>query len=247
MTTILITGATGGIGYALAQRYHQRGARLILVGRRDPATLDADFFTPDRYCQADLSRADAAERVTDFLDAQNITAIDILVHNAGLGYYGELTEQPSANVSQLVAVNLRTPVALTHALHPHLLAADSGQVVFISSVAAAAPTADYTVYAATKAALDGFAKNLRIEFGDTITVQLIHPGATRTDMHRKAGVPKNALNTAKYPPPEHVAEKILNAIDSRHGQVTIGWSNKILRWAGTHAARLVDSVMKRSG
>lgn len=246
MRTILITGATSGIGYELARYYAERGARLILIGRKDPAELDPEFFTPQRYCQADLSQPDAAERVLAFVNRQRIGALDVLVHNAGIGYYGSVTDQPAESVEQLVAVNLRAPVALTHGLYPCLQSADRPKLVFISSVAAALPTPDYTVYAATKAALDGLAKNLRIEFDD-IDVQLIHPGATRTDMHRKSGVPAGELDTSKYPSAAEVAVQIADVIESNRSQAAIGWTNKLLRWAGTHAARLVDVGMRRAG
>lgn len=241
-STTLITGATGGIGLALAQHYHARGDRLVLVGRRDPADLNTELFTPESYCRADLAQADAAETVQAFVAEQGITSIDRLIHNAGLGYFGEIPDQPPENIETLTAVNLRAPVALTHALLPYLT---GGKVVFISSVVSSLPAPEYAVYAATKAALDGFAYNLHIELGDEVTVQLIHPGATRTDMHRKAGIPPERMDTSKFPPPEQVAEQIAGAIERGKPQVAIGATNKLMRWAGRHAAKLVDTVMMR--
>jgi short-subunit dehydrogenase len=118
-------------------------------------------------------------------------------------------------------------------------------VVFISSVVSSLPAPEYAVYAATKAALDSFAYNLRIELGDEVAVQLIHPGATRTDMHRKAGIPPERMDTSKFPPPEQVAAQIADAIERGKPQVAIGATNKLMRWAGRNAAKLVDTVMMR--
>lgn len=242
MATILITGATGGIGRALAQIYHERGERLVLVGRRDPADLDADFFAPGRYCRADLTQPDAADTVRAFIDTQSIPNIDLLIHNAGVGSFGDIPDQPPDEIEMLTAVNFRAPVALTHALLPYLA---GGKIVFISSVVSSLPAPEYAVYAATKAALDGFAYNLRIELADEIAVQLIHPGATRTDMHKKAGIPPERMDTSKFPPPEVVAPQIVSAIESDKPQVAIGTANKLMRWAGRNAAKLVDTVMMR--
>jgi short-subunit dehydrogenase len=233
--TILITGATDGIGLELARLYRGMGARLVLVGRRALGELDADLFSESNYCCVDLAQEGAAEQVVRFLDGQGITTIDLLVQNAGIGYVGAIGSQSDANIRQVVAVNLGAPVALTHALLPRLRPVQ-GKVVFISSVAAVLPTPEYAVYTATKAALDGFARNLRIELRREIPIQVIHVGATRTGMLRKAGGDLDRLKWERFAPPEQVAGQIASAIQSRRAQVTIGLPNKILyvtaRWLG---------------
>ncbi len=243
MATVMITGATSGIGLALAQIYRKRGDRLLLVGRRPLTDLQDGLFSPETYIQADLAGENAANIVSEALTNMNVSQLDVLIHNAGLGYFGITEAQPVENIEALVAVNLRAPVALTHALLPHLKAA-RGKLVFISSVASAMPVPDYNVYGATKAALDAFAYNLRIELRDDVTVQLIHPGATRTDMHRKAGITADDMDTSKFTPAETVAEKIVAAVDKGSKQASIGASTAPLRWAGKHAARLIDTAMK---
>jgi short-subunit dehydrogenase len=242
--TVLITGATDGIGLALARSYQARGVRLVLVGRRPRAALDQALFTPERYCQVDLTQADCADVVTRFLDEQAIAELSLLIHNAGVGYYGSVEQQPPENISELVTVNLRAPIALTHALLPRLRAA-RGKLVFISSVAAGLPVSEYAVYGATKAALDGFARSLRIELRDAVAVQVIHPGATRTSMHTKSGVPSGALKWERFPSPETTAERIAQAIADSRSSVTIGAVNRLLRFGGYYVPGIVHWFASR--
>ncbi|MCB0116100.1 MAG: SDR family NAD(P)-dependent oxidoreductase [Caldilineaceae bacterium] len=241
---VLITGATDGIGLALAQRYAEQGDRPLLVGRRPLAALDPDVFTAQNYVQADLAADDAAARVADFLAAQAVDALHIVIHNAGIGYVGEPAGQLADNVAELVSVNLVAPVLLTQAFVP-LLHRGHGKLVFISSVAAAMATPDYAVYTATKAALDGFARSLRIEQGDELPILVVHVGATRTGMHRKAGADLGRMNWARFPAPETVAAQIVRSIDNATGHVSIGLGNRMLYRAGRLLGGWLDRLQVR--
>lgn len=242
--TILITGATDGIGLALARCYQARGARLVLVGRRPADALDPQLFGPEAYCRADLAQPFAPALLAEFLRRHKVDRLDLLIHNAGVGSYGPAEAQAPAAIDALLDTNLRAPIALTHALLPPLLAA-RGRVVFIGSVAAALPAPDYAVYGATKAALAGFARSLRIELRDQVAVQVIHPGATRTGMHAKIGAPLERMGWRRFPPPEHVAGQIVRAIESGAPVATIGMGNRAMRFAGRHLGGLVDRLAAR--
>ncbi len=238
---ILITGATDGIGLALAKHYQAQHMRLILVGRKPLTTLDPTFFNTENYCQSDLSQPNATARIVDWLNAKNIQHIDLALHNAGVGWYGNPDLQPSSSIDELLQVNLSTPLALTHALLPRL---QHGRIVFISSVAANAPAAKYAVYAATKSALDGFARSLRVESSGKPFVQIIHIGAARTNMHVKLGIAEQ-LNADRFPSAEWTAEQITRAVQTKKSEVTIGAVNQILRWVGSHLPSLIDSLAGR--
>jgi len=248
-STILITGATDGIGLALARRYHEAGARLILVGRRPLDALDDPLFTPEIYCQADLSLPDCADHITAWLDAQGVKRLDLLINNAGAGFVGGIAEQTPENIRMLEAVNLRAPMAITHQLLP-LVEAAGGKLVFIGSVAAVIPTPDYAVYTATKAALDAFIRNLRIELAamdSPARVQMIHPGATHTGIHAKSGAPVERMNPAKFPPAEQVAAQIDDLIRGGRRLAAPGFTNNLAlqtlrRWPG-----LGRSMARRGG
>ena len=243
MKTILITGATDGIGKALAQNYHQKGERLILIGRRPLTLLTDPIFTPTTYCQADLNQADCTEKITTFLAQQNITALDIVIQNAGIGYYGPVAEQSADNIQNLLTVNLIAPLKLSHALYTHLKNAH-GKLVFIGSIAHALPAPDYAVYAASKTALTALAQNLRIEWQNEIAVQTIHPGPTHTGMHQKIGMDPNQTDWTKFPAPEIVAQQIMQAIGKKHPNTTIGMGNAIATFAGKYLASTIDTLMR---
>jgi short-subunit dehydrogenase len=242
--TILITGATDGIGLALAQHYHRQGARLILIGRRPLAELDPHFFDKANYCQSDLVDPQAARLIVQFLQAQQIEQIHRLFQNAGVGYVGPIAAQSAASIRQLVDVNLAAPVALTHTLLPWLRPV-RGKVIFISSVAAGLPAPDYAVYGAVKAALDGLARNLRIELGDALSLQVIHAGATRTGMHRKAGVDPGRMDWTRFPPAEDVAAKIALAAERNRAEVTLGAFNWLLYRSGVWLGAVIDRLLMR--
>lgn len=244
--TILITGATDGIGLALAHLYQRQNARLILVGRRPLAELDPALFTAQTYVQSDLSEDGASAQINAFLNAHNLHTLDLVIHNAGLGYVGHPAAQPAHNIASLVAVNLQTPILLTQLLLPYLRRA-GGKLVFVSSVAVAMGTPDYAVYTATKAALDGFARNLAIELRDEIPILVVHPGATQTGMHRKSGADLAKLKWSQFPSAEVVATQIVDAIAGHKRQSTLGLGNRLLWRIGQLLGLWLDKIQIQMG
>lgn len=242
---ILITGATDGIGLALARAYQQQDVRLILVGRRPHSELDSALFTPQCYCQSDLSTSQSATALSSWLHEQHVSELDLVIHNAGLGYIGAVTTQSAPSINALLQVNLWTPIALTHLLYP-LVKRRRGKFVFISSVATGLATPDYAVYTATKAALEGFVRSWQIELtaeGNPVRAQVIRPGATRTHMHRKSGGDPTQLGWQRFPTPERVARQIMDALATERRVVTLGFGNRLLHLAGTQLAGPVDRFL----
>lgn len=242
--TILITGATDGIGLALAEYYKVKQHNLILIGRRPFSDVPLSQFTVDNYCRADLSRPDCAATIGQWLNAHNISRIDWLIHNAALGYYGSTETQTVENTKSLVSVNLHAPISLTQKLLPYITQPD-GKIVFVSSVASSLACPEYAIYGATKAALDGFARSLRIELKNSVQVQVIFPGATQTGMHAKSGLQKDVIDWGKFPPADDVAHKIANAINGKKKSAVIGAGNRLMRFGGRYLAGLIDSSMRR--
>ena len=237
--TVLLTGATSGLGLALARLYASKGTPLVLVGRQPLANLEASLFTPQNYCQADLSQPGSVQVILEFLQNAQIDTLALLIHNAGLGLYGEPAAPSEEEVRKLLEVNLFTPIALTHALMSR-----TRKLVFISSVLADVPAPDYAAYSSSKAALDAFARNLRLEARGSPSVQTIHPGAIRTPMHAKSGVPEGTFDTKRFPSAERVAEAVFREVSGHRPDSTIGPSNTLLRFAGRFFAAPLDAFMR---
>ena len=242
---IFITGATDGIGRALAINYRSKGQQVWMLGRKPLTELDQSFYTPSNYVQADLALPNAAERVRQFLATQPVRYLDLFIHNAGIGYYGAAAVQEPQNIHDMLAVNLYAPIALTHAIWPWVGVVD-GKFVFISSVMSGLPGPDYAVYTATKAALEGFARSLRAESHQHVGVQIIRPGATHTGMHAKMGISQAEMQWQDFPSAPKVANTITKAIASSRPAVTIGRSNKLFYLAGRRTKPLLDNRMRQS-
>ncbi|WP_129671428.1 SDR family oxidoreductase [Candidatus Chloroploca sp. Khr17] len=238
---VLITGATDGIGLALAQIYLARGVRVIAVGRRPASAIPAVLRSD--YCRVDLTQPFAATLVAALLRQRHVHTLDQLIHCAGVGSYGPLMVQTPAELDALLQTNLYAPIALTHALLP-LLSAAQGRIVFIGSVAAGLPVPAYAVYGATKAALEGFARSLRVELAGHVMVQVIHPGATRTAMHRKVGAPLDQIGWQRFPPPERVARQLVRASERGTAVATLGAGNRLIRFAGIYLGKSVERVIR---
>lgn len=181
--TILVTGATRGLGLAIARRLAADGFRVIASGRQPSAELSAlvaggrVFFEP-----LDLARhADIHAFVMGVTSRHG--PLYGLVNNAALGHDGVLATMHDSQIEEIVAVNLTGTMLLTKYTVRSMLLRREGRVVNISSIIASTGFSGLSVYAATKAALNGFTKSLAREVGKAgITVNTVAPGYMRTDM-----------------------------------------------------------------
>ena len=241
MKTVLLTGATSGIGLELARLYAQ-DVRLLLIGRKPLPELDTSLFTPKTYCQVDLAHKEAPDKIISFLSSEAVDKLDVVIHNAAIGYYGSAVSQSLEESDTLLQVNLYTPVTLTHALQSYLQ--PNSKLIFISSIAASLPAPNYALYSASKAALSSFARQLRLE--TPLTVQTIYPGAIRTNMHQKSGVPEGTFDTSKFPSASEVALQIRQTLEGPRAETTLGFGNTLARWFGRKVPDLLDAVSRRN-
>ncbi len=177
--TALVTGASSGIGAAVADLLAANGVELLLVGRDEARLGDVATRTGGRALRADLAGPAGIEAVRAAADGW----ARLVVHAAGVGAAGPLQGTPAALTDELLAVNLVAPVQLTRALLP-TLRARHGHVAFVASIAAIG-VAGEAVYSATKAGLRGFADALRLEGGVGVTTVL--PGAVDTGYFSRRG------------------------------------------------------------
>ncbi len=180
----LVTGATGGIGRAITARLIAMGHRVIGTGRRrtvleELAQRHGDAFRP---LILDLGMADIAAVIEESLP-DDWRDIGILINNAGHDHGGRrpFAEMSQANIDDILAIDLRAAMAVTHALIPGMLRRGGGHIVNIGSVAGIRPYAGGTAYAAAKHGLSAFTEALRADYRDTdLRIGEIQPGATRT-------------------------------------------------------------------
>src|ERR1700749_4786339 len=217
--TALLTGATGGLGRAVAKGLAADGATLVLSGRREEDLLALAESLPGsdhRIVVADLAEDGEAERL-----AEATPGVDILVANAGLPGAGWLSEFSAEEVKRAVRVNLEAPMLIARPLLPARLERGSGPLVFVSSLSGKAASPRASVYNATKCGLRGFALGLRTDLGPRgIGVSLVSPGFVRdAGMFADAG--------AKTPPglgtttPGAVADAVRRAIVEDKVEITV--------------------------
>jgi short-subunit dehydrogenase len=172
--SVLLTGATGGIGEAIARALHARAARLLVTGRRLDAleSLKAELGERVDVHPADLVRPDDVEQL-----AARAAGCAVLVANAALPASGRLGDFSGGEIDRALDVNLRAPVRLAHALLPGMLERGEGHLVFMSSMSGKVAAGGGSVYSATKFGIRGFALSLRDELLDTgVGVTTVFPG-----------------------------------------------------------------------
>jgi short-subunit dehydrogenase len=200
--TILITGASSGIGAATARAAAAAGARTVLTGR-DQERLAA--------VAAETGGTPLVADITEPLTVSE--QIDVLVNNAGIGWAGLFQGMSVDDVDRLIAVNLAAPIRLTRELVPAMVERGRGHVVFVASIAGVTGVRDEAVYAATKAGMICFADSLRYELGGTgVGVSVIVPGVIDTPFFDRRGVPYKRRRPAPIPA-ERVAQAIVRAIE----------------------------------
>src|ERR1700722_1754288 len=175
--TALVTGATGGLGSAIASALRARGAELIVSGRRAAELESLAVSLNGRAVVADLTAREELER----LGALALEAgVDVLVANAALPASGLLSDLTVAEIDRMLKVNLRAPIMLAHALAPAMVARGRGHLVFLSALAAKAASPASSIYSATKFGLRGFALGLRQDLAPHgVGVSLVSPGFIR--------------------------------------------------------------------
>jgi uncharacterized protein len=215
-STVLLTGASGGIGHAIARALSARGAQLVLTGRRLDVLQPLAAQLGARALEADLADRAQLERLLD-----DAGAVDILVANAALPASGRVESFSIAEIDRSLEINLRAPIVLARALLPAMLERGSGHLLFMSSLAGKVATSNAALYNTAKYGLRGFASALRADLhGSGVGVSAVFPGFIRdAGMFADAGVslpPGVGTRT-----PQDVARAVLTAIERNRGEVDV--------------------------
>lgn len=217
-TTALLTGASGGIGQAIARALHDRGARVLLSGRRAAVLeeLRAELGGNAEVVEADLAGPEGVAPLAELAGD-----VDVLLANAGLPASGRLERFSPEEIDRALDVNLRAPIQLTRALVPGMVERGRGHVVFVSSLSGKVAAARSAVYSATKFGLRGFAGGLRDDLhGSGVGVTVVFPSFIRdAGMFADTGV--------KLPPwvgtrtPDDVARAVVRGIETGRGEIDV--------------------------
>jgi short-subunit dehydrogenase len=215
---VLLTGASGGIGNAIARALHERGASLLISGRRVDALeeLKASLGERVEVLQADLAKREDVEALPG-----RAGDVDVLVANAGLPGSGDLTSFSPEQIDRALDVNLRAPMQLTSAMLPAMIERGRGHLVYVSSLAGKVPAAGSTVYSATKFGLRGFGSSLHDELhGTGVGASTVFPGfISDAGMFADSGVKLPPGVGTK--PPEKVAEAVIEAIEKNRTEIDV--------------------------
>ncbi|MCM2972404.1 SDR family oxidoreductase [Larsenimonas suaedae] len=251
---VLLTGATGGIGAALARQLDAEGATLWLVGRdsRRLAALASELgrhgINHHRVGDLDLATEAGRARLIDRLyRAPYDQRPSTVVHLAGINALGWFQEAAPEEISRLVTTNLTATLLLTHALLPLLLEQPRAQLLFVGSVLGHIGHPGYAAYGASKAGLKGFAEALSREFPPSaIRVQYLAPRTTSTAMNGPTAKAMNEAlgNTADSP--ERVAQAIVTQLERGERRRTLGTKERLFCLINSLFPTLVDRGIAKS-
>jgi short-subunit dehydrogenase len=232
--TVLITGASSGIGLELARCFAADGSRLILVARNRDALekLAAELQSKNKVetviLPADLSLPEAPKQLFDSLAAQKIS-VDVLVNNAGFGLHGTFLEMPLPRQLEIIKVNVNALVELTGLFLPEMVQRRAGGILNVGSVAGFVPGPNLAIYYASKAFVQSFSEALAEELADTgVSVTVLCPGPTETNFGNVARGSKVRVAQSKKMTAEEVARAGYRDFRSKKVICVPGLQNKAL-------------------
>tara|TARA_Y100001935_G_scaffold253191_1_gene258744 strand:- start:1047 stop:1871 length:825 start_codon:yes stop_codon:yes gene_type:complete len=250
---ILITGASTGIGYALAEELSKRGAEVILTARSEDKLnalakkIKASGEKAHVFIE-DLSKQGSAENLYNQIKSQNLS-VDILINNAGYGRWGELTSFERKDYAEMLQLNIVSLTDLCHLYLPDMVKHGEGGIINVGSMASLAPIPYASIYSSSKAYVLMFSEAIRFEYQNkNIKVMALLPGGTESEFARVA-TEKSAELTKRYENRENsasgiamqtshdVAIECLEAYEKNKQYVLCGRNNRILNFLTNFMSR----------
>jgi short-subunit dehydrogenase len=242
--TIVLTGASGGIGHAIAHRLDGQQAQLVLVGRdaeklnKLNQTLNGQHHT----VIADLSTESGRNQLITFCDS--LGKIDLLINNAGISEFSQFESVTDEQINKLININLISPMLITKAMMPLLARAKQSYILNVGSSFGAIGYPCFTSYCASKFGLKGFSEALKRELqNETTKVLYIAPRATDTQINSNAVNQLNQQLGNTTDPAKVVALAVLNQLQNESDRVSVGWPEKLFLKINGIFPSLVDKAI----
>lgn len=250
MSTVLITGASGGIGYELAKLFARDHHNLVLVARSADKLAEVageleGLGITVRTISLDLAQPPSAKFLFDQLQREVVT-VDILINNAGFGGFGEFAQMPEEEILGQINLNITALTELTRLFLPPMLARRSGRIMNVASTAGFQPGPFLAVYYATKAYVISFTEAIANEVqGSGVSVTCFCPGATHTGFARRAGTEKSRLFELGAMRAGKVALDGYRAVMNGRGLVISGAHNWLVAESTRFAPRKIVTAISR--
>jgi short-subunit dehydrogenase len=245
--TALITGASSGIGAAVATEFASRGYSLILVARREERlrtlanALSSEHDVDAEIVVADLSREEERDRLQSELGGRG-RAVEVLVNNAGFGHQADFARSPRERMVEMVRVNVEAVVDLTSRFITPMVERGRGSIINIASTSAFQPLPGSAVYAASKSFVLSFSEAIRTELrGSGVTVTAVCPGPVRTEFTANAEVPGVEDRTPRivWMSAEDIARHAVDGAAHDKRVVVPGTLNRAGALVGQHSPRAI--------
>jgi short-subunit dehydrogenase len=249
---ILLTGANGGIGSALADRLAAEGATLALFDRgRDAAEATCEHLRatyPGTIAHAfGVDLLDHTSRVSAVAEAEDcMGGIDVLINCAGLMSFRPFAEEDPVKLERVMQLNLVVPALLVRQVLPPMLTRGSGRVVNVGSTFGSIGFAWFTAYSASKFGLRGLSESLRRELdGSGVGVTYVAPRAVKTPLNTDAVYRMAKVTKMRMDDPVWVAQRIVEAIEYDRKDVYLGFPEKFFARLNSFLPRLVDGGLRK--
>lgn len=247
---VLLTGAAGGIGSALAEQMLERGARLALIGRTEDELNSLTGHlraTGGTVHAASADLLDPIARIEAVAQMRNLLGgVDLLINCAGLLSFCPFAEEDPAVLERIVQLNLVTPMLLVRQLLPEMLERGSGRIVNVGSTFGSIGFAWFAAYSASKFGLRGFSESLRRELeGTGVGVTYVAPRAVKTSLNTGAVYRMAEATGMNMDDPAWVAARIVSAIEADSKDVYLGFPEKLFARLNGFLPRLVDGGLRK--
>jgi len=253
LPVLIVTGASSGIGAAVAKQFAREGYRVVLAARRIERLESMADEIEAGGGQALVVQTDLFQ----FEDIQNLVAatisqygqVDVLVNNAGFGRLKWLEQlDPDKDIQAQLQINLTATILVAREVLPHMIERRTGHIINMASLGGFVATPTYTTYSASKFGVRGFTEALRREVGVYgIHVTGVYPGGVRTEFKEHTGTDRKTGRTTPASlrlEPEEVAQAILKVVDHPRRTVILPWQMRFVVWANSYFPGIVDWIIE---